>query len=175
MPGFRRVLLSVSDAYKGQRSQVDQQAERLTAFINEQTLMHAPADAFEPALLDDAFSALARQFDSERGGFGGPPKFPQAMALDFLLAYHHRTRNPVALQMVELSLLRMAQGGIYDQIGGGFHRYSVDERWLVPHFEKMLYDNALLARAYLHAYQVTGNAAYHRRQLRAQDDTHGAS
>src|SRR6266508_5247735 len=162
MPGFRKVLLSVSDAYKGQRSQVDLQAERLTAFINEQTLMHAPADALEPVLLDDAFGALTKQFDSERGGFGGPPKFPQAMALDCLLAYHHRTRNPVALQMVEFTLLRMAQGGIYDHIGGGFHRYSVDERWLVPHFEKMLYDNALLARAYLHAYQVTGNAAYRR-------------
>ncbi len=162
MPGFRRVLQSVSDAYGGQRAQVDLQASRIAAFIQEQTLLSAPTDALEPTLLDDAFGAMTQQFDSERGGFGGPPKFPQAMALDFLLRYHHRTRNPVALQMVEFSLQHMAAGGIYDQIGGGFHRYSVDERWLVPHFEKMLYDNALLARSYLHASQVTGNESYRR-------------
>ena len=160
MPGFRRVLLSVSEADGSQRAQVDQQAERVAAFIQEQTLLHAPADALEPSLLDDAFGALTKQFDSVHGGFGGAPKFPQAMALEFLLSYHHRTRNPVALQTVEFTLLHMAQGGIYDQIGGGFHRYSVDERWLVPHFEKMLYDNALLARVYLHAYQVTGSRRY---------------
>jgi uncharacterized protein YyaL (SSP411 family) len=160
MPGFRRVLVSVSDAYGRERGQVTLQAERLAAFVQEQTLLHAPVDALEAGVLDDAFGALTKQFDAERGGFGGPPKFPQAMAIEFLLGYHYRTRNPFALQMVELTLRRMADGGIYDQIGGGFHRYSVDERWLVPHFEKMLYDNALLARAFLHAYQVTGHERY---------------
>src|SRR5439155_27055229 len=119
-------------------------------------------DALEASVLDDAFGTLAKQFDEQRGGFGGPPKFPQAMALDFLLHYYHRTRNPLAIQMAELTLRRMAEGGIFDQIGGGFHRYSVDERWLVPHFEKMLYDNALLARCYLHAHQISGNDFYRR-------------
>jgi uncharacterized protein len=162
MPAFRRVLQSVSDAYGRDRAQVDLQASRVTAFIQEQTLLSAPADSLEPSVLDDAFGALAQQFDAQRGGFGGAPKFPQAMALDFLLHYHHRTGSRSALEMVEHTLRRMAEGGIYDQIGGGFHRYSVDDRWLVPHFEKMLYDNALLARCYLHAYQITGNGFYRR-------------
>ena len=162
MPGFPRVLLSVSDAYGRDRAQVDLQASRVAAFIQEQTLLSAPADALEPSILDDAFAALAQQFDAQRGGFGGAPKFPQAMAIEYLLRYHHRTGSQPALEMAELSLRRMAAGGIYDQIGGGFHRYSVDDRWLVPHFEKMLYDNALLARSYLHGYQITGNDSYRR-------------
>jgi len=162
MPGFRRVLLSISDAYGRERGQIDLQASRVTAFVQEQTLLSAPADSLEASVLDDAFGALVKQFDAQRGGFGGAPKFPQAMALDFLLHFHHRTASGLALEMVEHTLRRMAEGGIYDQIGGGFHRYSVDDRWLVPHFEKMLYDNALLARAYLHAYQVTDNG-FHRR------------
>jgi uncharacterized protein YyaL (SSP411 family) len=162
MPGFRRVLQSISDAYGRDRGQIDLQASRITAFVQEQTLLSAPADTLEASILDDAFGALAKQFDAQRGGFGGAPKFPQPMALDFLLHFHHRTGGRPALDMVEHTLQRMAAGGIYDQIGGGFHRYAVDDRWLVPHFEKMLYDNALLARCYLHAYQVTENDAYRR-------------
>jgi uncharacterized protein YyaL (SSP411 family) len=105
---------------------------------------------------------LQGQFDPTYGGFGGAPKFPQAMTLEFLLRYAARTGQPEALEMAEHTMRGMAEGGMYDQIGGGFHRYSVDAQWLVPHFEKMLYDNALLARAYLEAYQLTGDAFYRR-------------
>ncbi|MEK6777688.1 MAG: thioredoxin domain-containing protein [bacterium] len=113
-----------------------------------------------PELLDRAFMGIARNFDPVHGGFGTAPKFPQGMALSFLLRHHHRTGSPEALNMVEKTLESMARGGIYDQIGGGFHRYSTDEQWLVPHFEKMLYDNAVLSLVYVEAFQVTGKAEY---------------
>src|SRR5207249_5207158 len=106
--------------------------------------------------------ALRNQFDTHTGGFGGAPKFPQPMVLEFLLRTFLRTDDPRARSMLDLTLDKMARGGVYDQLGGGFHRYSVDDVWLVPHFEKMLYDNALLARAYLSAYQVTGHPLYRR-------------
>src|SRR5438477_255167 len=109
-----------------------------------------------------AFEVLRSSYDAANGGFGGAPKFPPSMALEVLLRCHRRTGNREALQMVEDTLVRMARGGIYDQLGGGFHRYSVDAHWLVPHFEKMLYDNALLSRLYLHTYLVTGNPFYER-------------
>ena len=101
---------------------------------------------------------MARSFDATHGGFGGAPKFPQAHMLQFLLRYWQRTGEPQARQMVETTLDHMARGGIHDQLGGGFHRYSTDAEWKVPHFEKMLYDQAINARAYLEAYQATGNA-----------------
>ena len=107
--------------------------------------------------MHNAYSQLATQFDHLNGGFGNAPKFPQPMTPEFLLRYHRHGFNARALEMVELTLQKMAYGGMYDQVGGGFHRYSTDAYWLVPHFEKMLYDNALLARLYLHAWQVTGN------------------
>ena len=119
--------------------------------------------AMEPLTTDvmnRAFAHLAAQFDGKHGGFGLQPKFPQPMVYEFLLRQHLRTGDPEPLEMVETTLDRMAMGGIYDQLRGGFHRYSVDTFWLAPHFEKMLYDNALLARLYLHAYQVTGKALY---------------
>jgi uncharacterized protein YyaL (SSP411 family) len=116
----------------------------------------------DPAVLELAAQALGPDFDWTYGGFGRAPKFPQPMTYDFLLRAHHRTGRTKLLEMVELTLHKMAQGGMYDQLGGGFHRYSVDPVWLVPHFEKMLYDNALLARLYLHAYQVTGRPFYRR-------------
>ena len=112
--------------------------------------------------LHQAYSFLASNFDYQNGGFGAAPKFPQPMTPEFLLRYHHHGYNPRALGMVEMTLHKMAYGGMYDQIGGGFHRYSTDAFWLVPHFEKMLYDNALLARLYLHAWQLTGNDLYQR-------------
>jgi uncharacterized protein YyaL (SSP411 family) len=107
--------------------------------------------------MHSAFRAVQQGFDRANGGWGGAPKFPQPMVLEFLLRYHHSTGNAGALEMVTQTLEAMARGGMYDQLGGGFHRYSVDDHWLVPHFEKMLYDNAQLARVYLHAWQVTGN------------------
>ena len=127
--------------------------------------MTRSAPGIEP-LTDDimaqAVRELRKQFDDKYGGFGLQPKFPQPMTLEFLLRQYLRTEDPAVLEMVELTLDGMARGGIYDQLGGGFHRYSTDTYWLVPHFEKMLYDNALLARLYLHAYQVTGNPMYRR-------------
>jgi uncharacterized protein YyaL (SSP411 family) len=112
--------------------------------------------------LDRAYTGLSNTFDAIYGGFGKAPKFPPAMPLEFLLRYYIRTKEEHALQMVRRTLIRMAHGGMYDQLGGGFHRYATDARWLVPHFEKMLYDNALLARVYLHAWQVEGIPLYRR-------------
>ncbi|HEY8476408.1 MAG TPA: thioredoxin domain-containing protein [Chloroflexota bacterium] len=162
MPGFPRVLLAVAEAYRTQRDQLVQQAERVAEYLRRVTAVRGQPGEPDAGLLDGAFSAMAAQFDSTHGGFGGAPKFPQAMSLEFLLRYYRRTKRVEALRMVEVTLQQMGRGGIYDQLGGGFHRYSVDARWLVPHFEKMLYDNALLSRVYLHAYQVTGNPFYRR-------------
>src|SRR5690606_20675825 len=115
---------------------------------------------FSPAILEHAGTALERSFDYQHGGFGGAPKFPHSMDLQVLARQWKRRGRSADLEMVTLTLEKMAAGGIYDHLGGGFHRYSVDERWLVPHFEKMLYDNALLTTAYVEAYQATKNAAF---------------
>src|SRR5215207_10138447 len=114
------------------------------------------------ALLDEAYATLQEQFDATYAGFGHAPKFPQAMTYEFLLRYAARTGAQPAWDMLSQTLRAMAEGGMYDQLGGGFHRYSVDEQWLVPHFEKMLYDNALLARTYTEAHQATGDPFYRR-------------
>src|SRR5690606_3361078 len=113
-------------------------------------------------LLDQAAEALLEVHDDDLGGFGKAPKFPPAMSLDFLLRYYHASHKPEVLKAIGTTLKAMANGGMYDQVGGGFHRYSTDDVWLVPHFEKMLYDNALLARAYLDAFKVTGDPFYRR-------------
>ena len=105
---------------------------------------------------ESAYRALSNQYDAVHGGFGRAPKFPQPVTLEFLMRYHVRTGDPAALKMAVHTLGQMAAGGMRDHLAGGFHRYSVDSRWLVPHFEKMLYDNALLTRVYLQAYQITG-------------------
>ncbi|HKP73777.1 MAG TPA: thioredoxin domain-containing protein [Pyrinomonadaceae bacterium] len=162
LPGFPRVLLGVADAY---RSRPDEIAQTTTSFLNELRRMSVAYESNEPLteqLLDSAFSALARSYDPKFGGFGGAPKFPAAMNLEFLLRIHHRNGDGEALKMVTETCRRMAEGGMYDQLGGGFHRYSTDAQWLVPHFEKMLYDNALLSRLYLHAYQATGDDFFRR-------------
>src|SRR5207247_11277161 len=118
--------------------------------------MTPSAQPLAPSILNRAFGDLAGRFDNDEGGFGGAPKFPHSMDVSFLLRYHRRTGNPEALRMAVLSLEKMARGGIHDQLGGGFHRYAVDAKWLVPHFEKMLYDNALLPRVYLEPAQALG-------------------
>ncbi|HYP01921.1 MAG TPA: thioredoxin domain-containing protein [Pyrinomonadaceae bacterium] len=162
LPGFPRVLLGVADAY---RSRPDEIAETTTSFLNELRRMNVASESNEPLnsqLLDAASSALARNYDKRHGGFGGAPKFPASMNLDFLLRIHHRSGNSEALDMATHTCRLMAEGGMYDQLGGGFHRYSTDAHWLVPHFEKMLYDNALLSRLYLHVYQVTGDQFFRR-------------
>jgi uncharacterized protein YyaL (SSP411 family) len=162
MPSFADVLLAVADAWQNRRQEMVEGGERLAAAIERQMAVvgGAGGEEFKRETLDTAFQDLVQGFDSVHGGWGAAPKFPQPMALEFLLRYHHTTGDPQALQMVTKTLDAMARGGMYDQLGGGFHRYSVDDHWLVPHFEKMLYDNAQLARVYLHAWQVTGEPFY---------------
>jgi uncharacterized protein YyaL (SSP411 family) len=164
MPSFKRVLLSVAQAYHQQRAEIERGGEQFKLRAGHSLPLGARVDfsSLDAETLDLAFGGLAHSFDAAHGGFGDAPKFPQPMNLEFLLRYHHRSGEPQALKMVDLTLTRMASGGIYDQLGGGFHRYSTDADWLVPHFEKMLYDNALLARLYLHAWQVTRQPLYRR-------------
>ena len=160
---FPKVLTALSEAYRNDRENVVKTTEQL---IERMELMGSANAGNSSPLTEDvlhqAFRRIAGDFDDRHGGVGIQPKFPQPMTYEFLLRYHLRTQNAEALDMVELTLERMANGGIYDQIGGGFHRYSTDTYWLVPHFEKMLYDNALLVQLYLHAYQVTGKPMYRR-------------
>lgn len=162
MPSFRQVLGSVADAYQNRRNDVLGQAARLTTALQNTTGLTAQDGEISTALLDEAVVTLQQYFDEQDGGFGNHPKFPQPMTLDFLLTQYKRTGNLDILYMAELTLEKMAHGGIYDQLGGGFHRYSVDPVWLVPHFEKMLYDNSQLLRTYLHAWQLTGHPLYRR-------------
>ncbi len=160
MPSFVRVLNAIADAWQNRRDEVVQSGAQLRQHL-QQTMQPSPSrQALEASLLDAAAQGIDSQYDPVDAGFGNAPKFPQPMAIEFLLRYWHRTRNERARNAAELTLDLMARGGMYDQLGGGFHRYSTDATWLVPHFEKMLYDNAQLARAYLMGYQATGNAFY---------------
>ena len=165
-PGFPRVLLGVAEAYRERRDAVAEQADQIIANLNQLAAMEGHGHQLTTDMLDRAYQDYLSRFDHHEGGFGSAPKFPPSMGLLLLLRHWHRTGNANALNMVEVTLEKMARGGMYDQLGGGFHRYSVDERWLVPHFEKMLYDNALLSVAYLEAYQATGKAFY--RQIAAE-------
>jgi hypothetical protein len=153
LPSFRQVLVAVSDAWRDRRDDVARQAEALVDAVRQQSEQRESNEPLTSQVLDDAVRALREQFDPEWGGFGRAPKFPPASTLEFLLRRGDR-------EMTAKTLDAMALGGMYDVVGGGFHRYSVDERWLVPHFEKMLYDNALLVPAYLHGWAVTGNERY---------------
>ena len=162
MPGFPRLLAAASQAYHTNKGEIDRVTRQLAQQMGRTGQMPRGATPLTTEAMHAAYSQLATQFDPLNGGFGNAPKFPQPMTPEFLLRYHHHGFNPRALEMVELTLQKMAFGGIYDQVGGGFHRYSTDAYWLVPHFEKMLYDNALLARLYLHAWQITGNPLYRR-------------
>jgi hypothetical protein len=160
MPGFARVLLTMADLYRTRRDEVLTSADSVTAELRNINRFRESGEMLTTEILNQAFSGLVASFDPSHGGFGRAPKFPPSMTLMFLLRHHLRTHSPEALQMVEVTLERMARGGIYDHLGGGFARYSTDARWIVPHFEKMLYDNALLARIYLYAYQATGKSFY---------------
>ena len=162
MPGFPRLLLGVAEAYRNRRGEVVQATVQLVSHLQHIGEVPRSLEPLTADILHQAYQHLAPSFDFDNGGFGAAPKFPQPMTYEFMLRYSHSTRSPRALEMVEMTLERMAAGGIYDQIGGGFHRYSTDSFWLVPHFEKMLYDNALLSRLYLHAYQATGNPMHRR-------------
>jgi len=157
LPSFSQVLRAAADAYTHRRSQVVDAGQHLVAALARASERSGSATRASAALLDSAYHALSNQYDAVHGGFGRAPKFPQPVTLELLLRHHLRTGDANALEMVTHTLRRMAAGGIRDHLAGGFHRYSVDARWLVPHFEKMLYDNALLASAYLYAHQVTGH------------------
>ena len=159
-PGFKSLLLRLVEIYREKRAELEESAGRITAAFSDLNRAASGRDILMQNLISQAAAELSTRFDDVRGGFGGAPKFPPSMALMLLLRQWRRGGDSRHLHMVELTLQRMALGGMYDQIGGGFHRYSVDANWLVPHFEKMLYDNALLCRAYLETYQATGNVFY---------------
>ena len=156
MPGFRQVLAAVADAWTTRREDLESAGSRIADAISARIDLGAPAP-LTPELLDGAVAALARSHVPATGGFGGAPQFPPSMVLEFLLRHAARTGDPEALRMARSTLEAMARGGIYDQLAGGFARYSVDARWVVPHFEKMLYDNALLLRVYLHLWRASGD------------------
>ena len=158
MPAFRTVLQSVAAAYRDRRGEVARAAGQMRELYAHASAAPRGTGTLTAPLLDQAFRTLARRYDERHGGFGDAPKFPQTMVLDFLLRQSRHADNAQALAMARDSFVHMARGGIYDQVGGGFHRYAVDDVWLVPHFEKMLYDNALLARLGAHLYQATGSA-----------------
>ncbi|MBC7870722.1 MAG: thioredoxin domain-containing protein, partial [Chitinophagaceae bacterium] len=161
MPAFRQILAGVQDAFRNRRQEVEGAAENLTGALKRDVLgIGGEVDALNIDLLDTATDLIAQNFDPVHGGFDGAPKFPQPMNLEALLRSYKRTGDAATLHVVTHTLDKMARGGIYDQIGGGFARYSTDAFWLVPHFEKMLYDNAQLSRLYLHAWQITGNTFY---------------
>ncbi|MEN9937904.1 MAG: hypothetical protein RLZZ387_4483 [Chloroflexota bacterium] len=162
MPSFRKVLAAVADAYAERRDELLKAGAELVERMREAAVARLVEGSATPRTLDEAYAALHGDFDPTYGGFGPAPKFPQAMTLEFLLRYSARTGQQLGMQMLEKTLRAMAEGGMYDQLGGGFHRYSVDEKWLVPHFEKMLYDNALLSHAYVEAFQATGDPFYRR-------------
>ncbi|MGH8984867.1 MAG: thioredoxin domain-containing protein, partial [Acidimicrobiia bacterium] len=166
LPGFVRLLEAVDDAWRTRRDELGDQAGKLHDLLAGSTgfggVVAAGDGALSTQVLSDALNAVGSQFDPRFGGFGGAPKFPQGMTLDFLLQSYVRDQAAETLEMAQVSLDAMAAGGMYDQVGGGFHRYSVDAYWLVPHFEKMLYDQALLTSAYLHAHLVTREERYRR-------------
>jgi len=162
MPSFRRVLHAVADAYRSRRSGVEETAAKMRELYANTTLPGTATGQLTAQTLDRAYRAIAQRYDARNGGFDDAPKFPQAMTLDFLLRYWRRTTTDYALEMVATSFRKMARGGIYDHLGGGFHRYAVDAIWLVPHFEKMLYDNALLARLGTHLWQATRDSEVRR-------------
>lgn len=169
-PSWKDVLEGVANAFRDKRADIDAQAEQLTQHLvsangfglTNHAVDIAPDSLFTKDKVDEMFSSIMKQADLVEGGFGKAPKFPQTFTIRFLLHYHHRTKNAEALQQACLSLDKMIDGGIYDQLGGGFARYSTDAEWLAPHFEKMLYDNALLVQVLCEAYQFTGNWRYKR-------------
>jgi len=159
--GFLTLLRQLKASYGAQRDKITGASARLSEAIRRNLAPEPGAKALPDAsVLEAAASYYRSRYDSTHGGLLGAPKFPSTLPVRFLLRYHRRARDPEALHMAAQTLEKMAGGGVYDHVGGGFHRYSTDERWLIPHFEKMLYDNALLAMAYLEGYQATGRADF---------------
>jgi hypothetical protein len=160
MPSFKRVLLSVADAYLNRTDEIFESAVSMLGELRRIGLTEESNEAITTRLLNNALRYTIRNYDKTNGGFGGAPKFPAPMSLEFMLRMYKHNGDDSILEMVTHTCRKMAQGGMYDQLGGGFHRYSTDARWLVPHFEKMLYDNAQLSRLYVHVYQITGEDFY---------------
>jgi uncharacterized protein len=159
-PGFRRILLAISEAFITHRAEVDTSAQALEEAVAKAEVFHGARGMFDAGAVHAVVQSALRQFDRQHGGFGHAPKFPHASAIDLLLERYQATRDDELLHVAERTLEAMARGGVYDQIGGGFHRYSVDARWCVPHFEKMSYDNSELLKNFLHGYQVTAKPLY---------------
>ncbi|NNN32460.1 thioredoxin domain-containing protein [Streptomyces sp. S3(2020)] len=169
MPSFRQVLEGVHSAWSDKRGEVAEVAGKIVRDLAGREIGYGDAQAPGEEELAKALLGLTREYDPQRGGFGGAPKFPPSMVVEFLLRHHARTGSEGALQMAQDTCERMARGGIYDQLGGGFARYSVDREWVVPHFEKMLYDNALLCRVYAHLWRTTGSELARRVALETAD------
>ncbi len=168
-PSFRQVLEGVAAAWKDRRDEVAEVAGRIVADLAGRSLVHGGDGVPGESEVAQALLGLTREYDEQHGGFGGAPKFPPSMAVEFLLRHYARTGSEGALQMAADTCAAMARGGIYDQLGGGFARYSVDREWIVPHFEKMLYDNALLCRVYAHLWRATGSDEARRIALETAD------
>ena len=156
-PGFRRILLAVAESYRNKRGEIAEAAESLAAAVAKAESFHEARATFDPGVVESQITSILQLFDMKNGGFGRAPKFPHSSAVDLVLERYQQTKEKHLLAVAESTLEKMARGGVYDQLAGGFHRYSVDERWLVPHFEKMSYDNSELLRNYLHAWQITRN------------------
>jgi uncharacterized protein YyaL (SSP411 family) len=155
--GFRRVLLAVADSYRNKRAELERAANSLADAVSQAEVFTGARADFDLGVVDAQIKSITQLFDIKNGGFGRAPKFPHSSAIDLVLERYQQTKEKHLLAMAETTLEKMARGGVYDQLAGGFHRYSVDERWLVPHFEKMSYDNSELLKNYLHGWQVTQN------------------
>lgn len=162
MPSFKQVLASIANAWQTRRGEIGDSADKIAGHLSRGFALQGEGEQLDESLLDRALGSLGESFDADLGGFGGAPKFPPSMTLEFLLRMHLQRGDDGSRRMVDHTLTKMAFGGIYDHVGGGFARYATDAKWLVPHFEKMLYDNAQLARVYLHAWQVSGKPLYRR-------------
>jgi uncharacterized protein YyaL (SSP411 family) len=164
MPAFREVLQAVSSAWQTRRDEVLKSSDNIAVYLHQASEFASTSEnkALSSETLIQATQNMSRAYDRINGGWGGAPKFPQPMALEFLLRRYVQTPDENLRTLIQHTLTAMAQGGMYDQLGGGFHRYSTDAHWLVPHFEKMLYDNSQLARVYLHASQALGDPYYRR-------------
>jgi len=160
MPGFPRILNAVAQAYHERPADVTKSVEQIVGALGRMTNLVESDRPFAPAIIVESAENLSQAYDSEHGGFGQAPKFPNAGVFELFLRAHRNSKSRRLLDMIVHTLTQMAEGGIYDHLGGGFHRYSVDEKWLVPHFEKMLYDNAQLLRSYAQAFSITGTALF---------------
>lgn len=159
-PGFKRILGAIAEAYKTRRSDVEDSAAKLAEAVAQAEAFHGAHGSFDGRVVHELTDAIVRMFDLRNGGFGRAPKFPHSSALDLLIEQYQSSRESHLLTVIETTLTRMARGGMYDQLAGGFHRYSVDEKWSVPHFEKMAYDNSELLKNYVHGWQATKNPFY---------------